>query len=145
MAYINQLNTCSNENTPYFSLDGVECLCKCINVYDGDTITVILKPDGFPDFFKFKIRLDGIDAPEIRTKNDVEKQNAILVRDFLRSMILNKIINIKCGKYDKYGRILATIKLQDSEKTINDILIEKKYAIKYDGGTKKSYIEPIEG
>jgi len=132
------LLACTKENTPYFTLCG-EHECKCVGVYDGDTITVALKLGEL--FYKFRIRLLGIDAPELRTKNDAEKQKAIVVRDFLRGIVLNRIIKIKCEKFDKYGRVLAWVYLLNSEQSVNDLLIEKKYAKAYDGGTRQPYTD----
>lgn len=131
------------KHTPNFSFDGQTFLCKCVSVYDGDTITVAFQPYGH-EFYKFHIRLSGIDTPEVRTKNIDEKKQGLLVRDFLRELILNKLVTIKCGKFDKYGRLLAYVYQYDeydikSLKSINDLLIDKKYAYSYDGGTKQPF------
>jgi endonuclease YncB( thermonuclease family) len=138
---MSELNECSQKNTPYFSLDGREFVCKCVKVYDGDTITVALEPFDSCGFYKFRTRLAGIDTPEIRTKNSDEKVQGNLVRDFLRGLILDKIIKIKCGEFDKYGRLLADVyEMTDgvaAKTSLNQQLIEKKYAYAYDGGTKR--------
>ena len=68
----------------------------------------------------------------------IRKKNAIYVRDRLKDKILNQVVKVNCGKFDKYGRLLVTIYF--NEKNINKWLINKKYAFKYDGGTKKSWI-----
>ena len=52
--------------------------CKCVKVYDGDTITICTN-----DRFRFSVRLMGIDAPEIKGGGDNEKQLAIVARDEL--------------------------------------------------------------
>ena len=136
-----ELLKCDVKNTPYYTLEGHVYICKCVNVYDGDTITVVFMPKGLDKFYKYTIRLSGIDTPEIRTKNPNEKARAIVVRDFIREMILGKLITIKCGKFDKYGRLMANIFVNGESQSINDLLIEKKYAYKYDGCTKKKYVE----
>ena len=132
----------TKKNTSYFSFDGMEFIAKCISVYDGDTVNVIFKVPGFKnnkreEYFKHRIRLYGIDTPEIKTKSAVEKESALKSRDFLRGLILNKYITIKCGPYDKYGRILGTI--LHSDVNINKLLIEKNCAVEYFGGTKKKF------
>lgn len=134
-----ELLKCDKNNTPFYTLNGHEYVCKCVSVYDGDSITVVFMPQGLDKFYKYKIRLTGIDTPEIRTKNENEKKKAILVRDFLREKILNKIITIKCENFDKYGRLLAKVYMIGETKNINDIMIEKKYAYAYDGETKQKY------
>jgi micrococcal nuclease len=137
-----ELLKCSKK-TPNFSFDGQTFVCKCVSVYDGDTITVAFKPYS-TEYFKFHIRLAGIDTPEVRTKNPEEKKQGLLVRDFLRKLILDKLVIIKCGKFDKYGRLLADVFQYDKQgkemlPSINDLLIEKKYAYSYDGGTKQPF------
>lgn len=127
------LFNCTAKNTPYFSFNGETFQCKCVSVYDGDTVTVIF--DTFGQFFKHRIRLSGIDTPEIRTKNENEKKLGFEVRDFLREKILDKIITIKCGDFDKYGRLLGDLFLDGVN--LNKLLVEKKYAYNYDGGAKE--------
>ena len=38
------LENCTTKNTLAFSFNGKEFLGKCISVYDGDTITIAIKP-----------------------------------------------------------------------------------------------------
>lgn len=149
MPKFTKLLECSQKNTSYFSLKDRVYICKCVKVYDGDTITVVFKPFENCEFYKFSVRLSGIDTPEIRTNNEDEKKKAILVRDYLRELILDKLIIIKCGDFDKYGRLLAYIylynqktpqeEINDIEKSINHLLISKNYAYLYDGGTKREF------
>lgn len=50
----------------------------------------------------------------------------------------NKCTIMTCDKLDKYGRLLATIKsVITADKTINQILLEKKLAKPYFGGKKE--------
>ena len=108
---------------------------KVIKVYDGDTITIANKlPIKNSPMYRFSVRLDGIDAPEIKSKQEWEKMCARQAKDFLSSKILGKIVELKDVKNEKYGRILATVYLND--KNINQLMIDKKHAIKYNGGTK---------
>lgn len=130
-----------------FSLEGEIKKGKCVNVYDGDTIKVV-----FPihdKLYRWNCRLSGVDTPEIRTKNKEEKKMGYKVRDKLRDKILNKMIYVKCGEFDKYGRLLAEIYLEnefqvggssiETNTSINKWLINNKYAFKYDGGKKKGW------
>ena len=55
-----------------FSFDGIECPTLCVGVYDGDTITVILRVHG--KIIKLKIRLYGIDAPERRLSKNTDEE-----------------------------------------------------------------------
>jgi len=107
-----------------------------IKVYDGDTITICnrLPIDNCDDIYRFSVRLDGIDTPEMKTKSDYEKKLAIRARDALREKIYNKHIILKGVQTEKYGRILATIYLNNEN--INEWMIKKGYAVSYDGGKK---------
>ena len=112
---------------------------RVIKVYDGDSITVaaripILKNN---TIYKFNIRLNRIDTPELKTKNPIEKEYAIKIRDLLSEKIMNKMVNIKVLKTDKYGRCLAEVSYKKNN--INDWLINNGYAINYDGGTKNEF------
>ena len=60
-----------------------------------------------------------------------------IVRNKLREKILNKIVEIKCDEFDKYGRLLITIFYE--KENINEWLVKNDYAFEYDGGTKKSW------
>jgi endonuclease YncB( thermonuclease family) len=137
--YKQQLVKCTLKNTPRFSFDGQTFLAKCVKVYDGDTITAVFAIKTDEPCFKFSIRLAGVDTPEMRSHDENEKKMAIEARDFVRGRILDKLITIKCGKFDKYGRLLGDIYQLDCEKSINTCLIEKGYANAYDGGTKKAF------
>lgn len=134
-----ELDKCTTKNTTYFNFEEKEFLGKCISVYDGDTITVAIKPFKNDKIYKYSIRLSGIDTPEIRTKNLNEKKKAIEIRDLLRDKILDKFVIIKCGKFDKYGRLLGDIYTEDKSIHLNKWLIDNGYAYKYDGGTKITY------
>jgi len=123
--------------TPKWSFKDREYNAKVVGVYDGDTIRVVFKFNG--DYYKFSIRLMGIDTPELRTKNENEKKCGYYVKGILEDKILNKIIKLECVGEDKYGRILANIYLE--KENINKYLIDNKYAYPYEGGTKKSFEE----
>ena len=119
-----------------FGFDGEVKIAKVVSVYDGDTIKVV-----FPflrKLYKFNCRISGVDTPEIRTRDKKEKEYGIKVRDELRKKILNKVVKLKCGEFDKYGRLLVDIELSEDE-TIKNWLINNNYAFAYDGGTKKKW------
>ena len=125
-------------DAPIFSLKGLEIKAKVISVYDGDTIKCV-----FPlkdTLYKWNCRLSGVDTPEIRTRNKIEKKFGYIVRDSLREKILNKVVKLKCGEFDKYGRLLTELMCDGDDCTINSWLIQKDYAFEYHGGTKKSWV-----
>ena len=109
---------------------------QVIKVYDGDTITIASKmPYPESPMYRFSVRLNGIDTPEIKGKNADEKDVAQKARDELSTLIMNKTVILKNVQSEKYGRILAEVYLEDV--CLNEWMIEKKFAVKYDGGTKQ--------
>lgn len=108
-----------------------------IKVYDGDTITIASKlPYIDSPMYRFSVRLNGIDCPEIKSKNENEKLCAKIAKNYLEELLLNKHVILKNVTSEKYGRLLADVYLNDL--CINDELLKNKLAVIYDGGTKKS-------
>ena len=105
--------------------------------YDGDTVRFNL-PD-YPPIVgnDIRVRINGIDTPEITGKCDNEKHEAQQARDMV-SDILNDAekITLKNMKRGKYFRIVADI-IVDGE-NLADLLVETGMAVKYDGGKKKN-------
>jgi micrococcal nuclease len=97
---------------------------KIISVYDGDTVTALVDL-GFGITNKIKIRLKGINTPEIRGS---ERPRGLISRDFLREKVLNKDIIIETfkDKKGKYGRYIGTLWLD--EENVNELLVEQGYA-----------------
>ena len=59
---------------------------RVVSVYDGDTLTVDAEP--WPGLTaRTKVRVAGVDTPEIRGKCQAEKDLAIQARDFVRSLV----------------------------------------------------------
>jgi micrococcal nuclease len=134
------VNDCTIENTKWLDFAGQSLKCKCLDIYDGDTITIAFVFHN--EFYKIKCRLNGIDTPEIRTKNGSEKLKGFISRDWLKDRILNKTIYIKCGKFDKYGRLLGDFYYTKNDMNtnincINAKMIELGLGYKYDGGKKE--------
>ena len=103
--------------------------------YDGDTITVNI-PYAPPIIGEnISVRVFGIDTPEIKGACPKEKQLAKDTKNYVK-YILSKAsyIDLEDVKRDKYFRILATVKT--SEGDLAELLLDKGYAVEYDGGTK---------
>jgi micrococcal nuclease len=100
---------------------------KVLSIYDADTITCEVDL-GFKIKVVKKIRLAGINAPELKGN---QREQGLLARDYLRSLIDGKTILLKTSKDKggKYGRLLGTIIFED--RNINDLLVEEGYAVKY--------------
>jgi endonuclease YncB( thermonuclease family) len=146
-----------------FSLEGVVRECYVLSLYDGDTCTVALQMYGLNnklDWYLFKCRLEGIDTPEMTGTN---KAGAIAARNYLigcvsdcpvakedltKKEITEHLHNykvpliIKCGKWDKYGRLLGTLFRKEGKdypftESINHFLINNGLAVPYSGGKKE--------
>jgi micrococcal nuclease len=97
-------------------------------VYDGDTITVDIDLGFGIKITNQKIRLFGINAPELKGKTKAE---GIKSRDKLTELVLNKQIKIQTikDKKEKYGRILGKIWIDET--LVNDVLITEGFAVPY--------------
>ena len=99
---------------------------KVTNVVDGDTIDVDIDL-GFSVSFSQRLRLAGIDTPESRTTNKVEKALGLESKDYLKSKLKDaKEVVVKTEKPDsseKYGRILGWVYVDGSTKSINEMMI----------------------
>ena len=104
---------------------------KVIKVYDGDTITVgaIL----YDVAYRFSVRLNGIDTPELKGPH---KDKAILARDDLSTLVMNKVVRLENVGSEKYGRLLADVYLDHLH--VNQWMKEKGHAVEYHGGKKEA-------
>lgn len=155
---IQQLKKCTLETTPFYSLEDQTKLCKVMSVYDGDSITVATIINKAPTMFK--CRLEGVDTPELKPRLGIEGRNehirkAKLARNRVAQLVTDceiplesdqkkldisantKLISVKCGKFDKYGRLLISI--PHESQTVSEILVQEKLANIYGGGTKQPW------
>jgi micrococcal nuclease len=112
---------------------------KVSKIVDGDTIDVDIDL-GFDISFSSRVRLAGIDTPESRTKDRMEKTLGLESKEYLKKAIDEaKTVVIKTEKMDsseKYGRILGWVFLDGSDVSINQKMIDDGYAWEYMGETK---------
>ena len=90
---------------------------RCLRVSDGDTITIDAGGG------KEKVRLIGIDAPELRQNGGRE------ARQYLAKRILNRRVKVEGETRDRYGRLLGTVYL--GEENINLSLVREGHAWDY--------------
>ena len=119
-----------------FSFDGIEKYVRIVKVYDGDTCTILFRWK--KQNIKTSCRIIGIDTPELRTKNKVEKELGYKAKEFLVNLIFEKVLRVKFGKDGKYGRPLVEIFLHNGQ-SISDIMISSGHAKPYFGGTKQKW------
>lgn len=100
---------------------------EIIKVIDGDTLDIIIDV-GFNILTRQKIRLDGIDTPELNSTDQLTRKMATEAKIFVENWIKNqKNLNIQTIKDDKYGRIVGRI-FGDSKNCLNILLTEQGYA-----------------
>ena len=127
-----------------------EYRCKILRVVDGDTADVDIDL-GFGVWLKKqRIRFYGIDTPESRTSDDVEKIYGKAASAFVESYLpVNSVQTLITHKdaVGKYGRILGQFKCYDSETDawiiLNDLMIEKHHAVAYHGQSKEDIAEEL--
>ncbi len=116
----------------YIPTDGI-----VVSVYDGDTFTLAVWNNELQKWTKWPVRIARVDCPELRTKDTNEKNVALKAKTFVEERILHKRVRLQNVAREKYGRILADVLVDGEHKTINDLLIEHKLAVPYNGGTKQ--------
>ncbi len=123
---------------------------KVIDVYDGDTFTIIALHHG--KLTKFRVRLMEINAPEIKGGTAESKEAGKLAKDYLSKLILGKIVDIivvENRKFEKkndeiqfvdenpevkrahepFGRLLSYVYLRG--KSVSELMLESGNAVPY--------------
>ena len=107
-------------------------------VVDGDTIDVILDL-GFDIQLKGRVRFYGMNAPESRTRDAVEKQAGLAAKRYVEDWISGHegkvIIQTSLDDKGKYGRILGRV-LNDEGECLNDEMVSLGHATPYFGGKR---------
>ena len=121
-----------------------EYRCKVIKVIDGDTVDVDIDL-GFDIIIKGeRVRIMGIDTPESRTRDKVEKKFGLASKARLKELIGGKsgpILKTQINRKGedmrgKFGRILGDF-VTDNGRLVTDILVEEGHAVAYFGGSKE--------
>ena len=116
-----------------------EYRCKIVRVIDGDTVDVDIDL-GFNSWIhNERVRLNGVDTPESRTTDLVEKFFGLMAKHRLEEMLpvgsIQVLQTATSSSTEKYGRTLGHFKLGDS--TVNAWLIDNYYAVAYNGQNKE--------
>jgi endonuclease YncB( thermonuclease family)/methylphosphotriester-DNA--protein-cysteine methyltransferase len=124
----------AQSNQAQFIIEG-----KVVDVHDGDTVTV-LDANGK----KFHIRLQGIDAPELKQAYGAASQ------ENLSRMVLGRQVTIVWTKTDKYRRTVGTIMLDGRDVNIEQVKDGlawhfKKYADEQEPKDRVAYAKAEEG
>ena len=109
---------------------------------EGDTVDVDIDLGWEVWLCNERVRRYGIDTPESRTRDKVEKIYGLAAKDFVKKFCDDKAgMILKTKTYDakgKFGRIMGELwRVSDySDKSVNEYLIEKHHAVPYYGQSK---------
>ena len=114
---------------------------KLDRVVDGDTIDALIDV-GFDIWLKKRVRFQGIDAWESRTRNLEEKKLGLAAKAYVKDLLENSddgkfsIISHGVGKY---GRVLGELFVKGHDTSVNKLLKENGHAYEYYGEKKKVF------
>jgi micrococcal nuclease len=118
-----------------------------VKIVDGDTVDVDIDL-GFGVWLKDeRVRMMGIDTPESRTSDKLEKVFGLAAKNRLKSLLgKTAVLKTQVSKdgedmKGKFGRILGDFDVYDAKKDAwrpaTDVLIEEGHAVAYFGGSKE--------
>ena len=118
---------------------------KVLKIVDGDTVDVDIDLGFGITLRDERVRIMGIDTPESRTSDKVEKVFGLASKNRLKELLDKEAILVtyedKNGEdmKGKFGRILGDFVVEEwegEEKLVTEILIEEGHAVKYHGQNK---------
>ena len=119
-----------------------EYQCKIVRVVDGDTTDVDIDL-GFGVWMKNqRVRFYGVDTPESRTRDKVEKVYGLMAKHFVERHLpadSTQVLRTHKDGVGKYGRILGEFVVNDT--TVNQLLIDTHNAVAYFGQSKDDIAE----
>ena len=122
--------------------------CRVVKVVDGDTVDVDIDL-GFDILLSNqRIRLKGVDTPESRTRDLEEKKFGLLAKEMVESYCpVGSTVTLRTSKDErgKFGRILGDFIIYEAEtdswSTLCKVLVNKHYAVAYEGQSKEEIKE----
>jgi micrococcal nuclease len=115
---------------------------KLIKVVDGDTVDVDIDLGFGIWLHDERVRIMGIDTPESRTSDKVEKLFGLAAKDRLKHLLEKDAVLITTEDNDgedmkgKFGRILGDFETADGRR-VTEIMIEEGHCVPYFGGSKE--------
>lgn len=116
-----------------------EYRCIIERIVDGDTVDVSIDLGFDVWLHSQRIRISGVDAPEIRTRDLEEKAAGQAATEFVAKLLpvgsKQTLISKEYNGTGKYGRIIGTFELYDASKDawsdLSTMLLEQGYATEY--------------
>jgi len=108
-----------------------------VKVVDGDTVDVDIDLGFGMSYKKQRVRMLGIDTPESRTRDLVEKKFGKASKAHLKSLLEVGDVELVSHDKGKFGRILGDLFIGSSEVSVNQQMINDHHAVPYTGGNKE--------
>lgn len=119
-----------------------EYRAELIKVVDGDTVDVDIDL-GFGVWLKNeRVRIMGIDTPESRTSDKVEKLFGLAAKNRVKKMLEKNVVLKTFAAKDgedmkgKFGRILGDFYIESEGKLLTEVMIDEGHAVPYHGQSK---------
>jgi len=109
---------------------------KISKVVDGDTVDVDIDLGFSTVLKKQRVRMMGIDTPESRTRDLVEKKFGKAAKAHLKSILDAKQITLVSHDKGKFGRILGELFVDGETVSVNQRMINDHHAVPYTGDNK---------
>mgnify|MGYP000453832910 CR=1 FL=1 len=111
---------------------------KVVKVVDGDTVDVDIDLGFGMVYKKQRVRMVGIDTPESRTRDKVEKLFGKASKKHLKKLLEEcETISLVSHDKGKFGRILGTLYAHSETKVdVNQKMIDDCHAVVYSGENK---------
>ena len=120
-----------SEEKPCFPVDRV------LKVVDGDTADVSLQLEPFSIYYNIRVRMQGINAWESRTRNLEEKELGLAAKARLTELMSGPVM-VCTNAQGKFGRWLGVF-LDANGNSINQQMVDEGHAHYYDGGKRKQF------
>ena len=108
-----------------------------VKVVDGDTVDVDIDLGFGMSYKKQRVRMVGIDTPESRTRDLVEKKFGKASKKHLKGILEAGDIELVSHDKGKFGRILGDLFIGSSTFSVNQQMIDEHHAVAYTGGNKE--------
>ena len=101
-------------------------------IIDGDTIDVAIDL-GFDIWINERVRLADINAPEVRTRDKLEKKAGLEATAWLTEIFdKHEVFMLSTTEFNrtgKYGRTIGTVYLDDVN--VNELMVKEGFAVPY--------------
>jgi micrococcal nuclease len=120
-----------------------EYRCKIVHIVDGDTVDVDIDLGFGIELKDERVRIMGIDTPESRTRDLIEKQFGLAATERCKELlpvgstqtVITKLNKEGEDMKGKFGRVLGDFVIGNT--TYTETLIAEHFAVRYEGQAKE--------